>query len=148
MLVKLRVLAVISGLAFLLLSIASPEQASAAGKFDGEWKGECFCIVVKYDPLYQYYVVEGTEVIFPFTLIVYNGSPNVKFFPSQNSSFRVELEQTGSIKISGNHPKYGALELEGKLPDNEVGKERFVRLLGELRDVRKCDFYLTWSDSS
>ena len=131
----------------IVIAASATQSASAAGKFDGEWNGKFFCIEVRYFAGTGDAMVEETEVNFPVALTISNGKPNGKFFPTENGSFRAELEPNGSIKIIGNHPKHGALKLEGALPDNEVGKERFVKLKGDLGDDRECEFYLTWSST-
>jgi hypothetical protein len=41
--VRVSLLTIVSSMSFLLMAIGMPQQSSAAGKFDGEWKGEMSC---------------------------------------------------------------------------------------------------------
>jgi len=51
--VRPTLLAAIFGLLFLLMAIGVPQQVSAAGKFDGEWKGKFFCEISIEDPFHS-----------------------------------------------------------------------------------------------
>jgi hypothetical protein len=78
MFTRLFVLAVISGLLFLSFSISSPQQASAAGKYDGEWKGKLFCEEMRKGGGgggTGSWPVPGTRVILPVALTISNGKP-------------------------------------------------------------------------
>lgn len=137
-------LTIISGLSLLLMAIGAPQQAFAAGKFDGEWKGQLNCS--KIEPFGQSRTsrITGTEIRSNVKLIIRNGRV---FGQKGLFSGKVDMSEN-QVKINLTLPKVGSLLIKGKYLDADGERLISFESGGTQDDDSECQFYLTWSGAA
>jgi hypothetical protein len=150
-LVRISLFSAVSGLLLLLMAIGMPQQASAAGKFDGEWKGKLFCakdnIAGKTS---DQGMIIGSQITSSVALLISKNRvfSQTGFASSSSNKFTGEISASkNNIIINSTHPKAGRLSIEGKFLD--VDGERMIKFEGvhgaDADEANFCEFYLTWS---
>jgi hypothetical protein len=136
--VRLISLAAIPGLLIWLLAIGLPQQASAAGKFDGEFRGELSC---KEQGLGGGVGGDRAETNSNVILKIYNDKiiqhSGLTTPGDKSLSGKINLSEK-SVIIKATHPTLGPLLLDGKFSVVDGRGERYINFKGETDDSEVC----------
>jgi hypothetical protein len=138
--VRISLLAAASGLSLLLMAIGVPQQASAAGKFDGAWKGDVGCSSHNASS-------SGTMVI----LIDKDTVTNITWDDGDSrrtAKLTGQIGASGSLEVKEIYKSDAEIKLSGKYSTN------YIKLTGDLSDeeasnwVMECSGKLTRNNNA
>ena len=140
-------LAAVSGLSLLLMAICVPQQASAAGMFDGEWSGKLICVKVSDD---TYPTDPPFEDNTPLTIKIKNGKVTKFIWVSDvdlNVRFDGAFENGGEFNSTVTYDSEGqddTVYVKGRFKDNSLRlKGTWAAIGGELGRTYPCSSNLT-----
>jgi hypothetical protein len=131
----------------MLTAIGSPQQASAAGKFDGDWKGDLACIQEDQGGGSGSFSADSNIDITKNNILLKIRSGAVishdNLLPPGDTSFKSSIKAS-KIQIQARFPPDGTMALEGTVKES-IGKSgvRKIELTGNIAGEVPCHSVLT-----